>query len=74
MEWQPIETAPKDGTEIVLWCENCKSLILRASWRDDKWKEWRLNLFDNMAWCLLEPYEKPSHWLQIIPPANNGGE
>jgi len=68
MEWQPIETAPKDGTEIVLWCENCNSLIHQAKWIRDNWREYRIGGFDCMDWYQLEPYEKPSHWMIIIPP------
>ena len=35
-EWQPIETAPKDGTEIILW-ESRKGHRWLAFWHVDCW-------------------------------------
>ena len=70
MEWQPIETAPKNGVEIVLWCENCNSLIHPAKWTRDHWREYATDEFGRASWCRLDPYEKPSHWMVVIPPGS----
>lgn len=32
MDWQPIETAPKDGTEVLLWLGFPFSRIEYAKW------------------------------------------
>jgi hypothetical protein len=70
LPWQPIETAPKDGSEIVLWCAKSKSLIVKCCWSviRGKWVEWAIDGFDYLDWCPLEPHDKPTHWLRIIPP------
>ncbi len=33
--WQPIETAPKDGTEILVYFETLG--VKQVSWYDDLW-------------------------------------
>jgi hypothetical protein len=58
--WQPIETVPKDGFEIDLWCRNIAdgSGEVRFSemfWNESgKWEDWR--------GYILEPKWKPTHW------------
>jgi hypothetical protein len=68
MNWQPIETAPKDGTEVVLWCSNRNTFTHRAKWKNNMWHEWAPGAFDQMDWFRLESYEHPSHWFIITPP------
>ena len=68
MNWQSIDTAPKDGTEIALWCKNADLLLLKCKWEKNMWRTWEIDGFDGMDWCKLEVYELPTHWMKIVPP------
>lgn len=64
-DWQPIETAPKDGTRVLLWCTVNRGVYAgfyttgarrrRGFWEDGEYK---------LA---------PSHW-QPSPPPPEGAE
>jgi hypothetical protein len=70
-DWKTIESAPTDGREIVLWCEKSQSMLHRCRWERNEWREWGIGGFDSMGWQKLEPYEKPTHWLELVPPIEN---
>ena len=59
MEWQPIETAPCDGTRVLL--AGCSGLVRECrwdyflGWSDPVYREWS---FD----------EKPTHWMPLPEP------
>ena len=72
-EWQPIETAPKDGTKILAHCqpldiETGKPMSFSYTnvvwWRRDKFKDsfwhWRHALNDSAA--------EPTHWMPLPEP------
>jgi hypothetical protein len=61
MNWQPIETAPKDGTRITLakvggpvWCD-CRWRQMQR--KPDRWESFIAPL----------PFE-PTHWMPQPPP------
>jgi hypothetical protein len=56
--WQPIETAPKDGTEILGW-DDCAEGPTVISW-NDRWQ---------VAWDATEYRPQPlTHWRPLPPP------
>lgn len=67
MSWQPIETAPKDGTEIDLWSpvigrlENAKWGVKRQAWMD-----WGVDGFGGVGWCAVG--YKVTHWMPLPNP------
>lgn len=60
MSWKPIETAPKDGTEILLY-EPGPAYVQMGYWVRDGWL-----MVD--AQCGGESSATPTHWLPIPEP------
>lgn len=74
MEWQPIETAPKDGTE-VLGCEEVRITtaghkvgghVFIAHFVKDE--------FYIGKWISTSGFVQPTHWMPLPTPPNNKGE
>ena len=83
--WKPIESAPKDGTEILAWREDCGQFIALYTSADafpmtqdelDAWDEETLFAKDWFTqWpqaYRLEGIEVPTHWMPL--PAAPGAE
>lgn len=73
--WQPIETAPKDGSDVLLYCKgkgvvrgrwnNCRFATLpRPYWTNDREHLWGV---------LSTRIDQPTHWMNL-PAAPNQGE
>lgn len=57
MSWQPIKTAPKDGTDVLVFCQSGK--YQAVAW---------FGTLDRMWWIYGSPDPiKPTHW-QPCPP------
>jgi len=59
--WQPIETAPKDGTRFMAYEEADEAKFYPCWWQEDfgYWEGWQ-NVWDS------EP--NPTHWMPLPPP------
>lgn len=81
MEWQPIETAPKDGTEVLIaggtysdgWNTEIPFRgVSIAYWyrcHDAHWRGDDLQAHDEWR------EHKPTHWMPLPPPPqDNGGQ
>lgn len=59
-EWRPIETAPKDGTRVVL------------GWLDRAWAHPGYYAADHGGWANDEDhagfFDEPTHWMPMPPP------
>jgi hypothetical protein len=70
MEWQPIETAPKDGSLIL--CGN-KMEIAIASWSTSAWVSKKQDDGSYGAWLVFDARSdsetiSPSHWMPLPDP------
>lgn len=62
--WQPIETAPKDGTRIICWGPNLK--VAECEWR----YEAKRGFSEMRGWFRSNqcPEVQPTHWMPLPPP------
>lgn len=63
MQWQPIETAPKDGTEVWAYA----SEQVRMKWSEGF--DWGLWIYsDELLQDVCPEPEQPTHWMPLPPP------
>lgn len=66
-EWQPIETAPLNGTSVLLW-QNGRWITGR--WRGEHYGEvlrWDMGNWQSSDGIDLL-YQPPTHWMPLPPP------
>ncbi len=83
MEWQPIETAPRDGTEIIVGVDIASVWIVRNA-RFVKATNWTPQEPDDVdGWWAqrnsvtqehLDGIYEPTHWLPMPDPPGNPHE
>lgn len=68
MEWKPIDTAPKDGTLILVYTASgiveCK--YEKFPYCEDWAHYWHVNVVESYESIYL--VDKPTHWMQLPPP------
>jgi hypothetical protein len=71
MEWQPIETAPKDGTRILVWCED--EGIVAVEWTIFGWEPQPTNYYtENVCPLWWQPLPEPPAQ-KAFDPGDQGG-
>lgn len=72
--WQPIETAPKDGSEMLIWLGAPWSRVEKACWYEP-WSNWQAGAFP------IDPARDdfhgigrsvPTHWMPLPAPPTGG--
>jgi hypothetical protein len=61
-DWQPIETAPKDGRAVLLWIPAPAGMVELCYWNTAK---------DQDHWlesCGFRLQEQPTHWMPLPEP------
>ena len=63
MEWQPIETAPKNGTDVLCFrLLRGEPDIATARWKPDA------EAFGGPGWCYAPGRHGPTHWMPMPAP------
>ena len=74
MEWQPIETAPKDGADIIAGFDAATVWIVHAAWWRNKGDMPEFTEDDEGWWSYtrgsvtqekLDGYRTPTHWMPL---------
>lgn len=63
MSWQPIETAPKDGTRIAI--KFLSGYEQEANWQTTYGGEWHVKSFKHLPWA---DQHEITHWMPLPEP------
>jgi len=70
MTWQPIETAPKDGSDVLVCSTQCVGRFAVASWDGEEWRD-----MGDIGWAGMDGGgNQPTHWMPIPPAPITKGE
>jgi hypothetical protein len=67
MKWQPIETAPRDGSEFQCWWSGTWEPRCRFDTDRERFQYWGRTDFDQYSWDEW-PVDQPTHWMPLPPP------
>lgn len=77
-DWQPIDTAPKDGTVILLaggtWGDDELAdapRVMAARWYKTNRGNYCWNACEAEAGYSIFPYKNPTHWMPLPEPPEN---
>lgn len=78
-EWQPIETAPKDGKYVLVWPGRCTGIACDiARWEDDKYAKSPRPFWARIGFSTKtgDRVNSPTHWQPLPPPPHGraGGD
>lgn len=74
MNWQPIETAPKDGTDIIVMYMHIETQIVHAAfWLDGEGVDavdvgWWSYKYSEVGRVHLTEWMAPTHWMPLPEP------
>lgn len=83
MKWQPIATAPKDESEIIVGFDIADTWIVRSAWYRSaelivhlggEWDETDIGWWsykNSVTQEKLEGIYEPTHWLCVVPEYQN---
>ncbi len=65
MKWQPIETAPKDGNDVLVFGGGDYTV---AHWNGEEWRD-----YGDIGWAgMCGDDNQPTHWMPLPePPVGN---
>ena len=72
MKWLPIETAPRDGTEVIVgfeqatvWIVRSARYVKREDWIDEDEEDGWWSYSSSITQDKLDGIETPTHWLPM---------
>jgi hypothetical protein len=64
MDWQPIETAPRDGSSIIVGYDYAGRWIIHVAFWDDECG-WFSYITNSITDVLLDGPRAPTHWIPL---------